>query len=273
MIPALAMNQATFRKRWSQAAFLEGCARHGIEWVSLWLDPDALAHVSELGRDLARLGLKVSGVHRLGPIDFSGAPDREADLRTAAEVIGAAAELGADHVFLFTGGLPVGATDLEGAGREVEAFAAQAGALCGAGGVRLAIEPLHPMLLGDRTLIASLKQAFALCRRLGAAAGVVVDVHHVWWDPDLDPVIAEAGAEDRLLGFHVNDWRNPTEHRLTDRGMVGDGIIPLRRIWQQMLGAGFSGPIEVEIFSEYWWDQDPDDTMALAINRCREIFV
>ena len=267
------MNQATFRTRWSQTDFLEGCARHGVRWVSLWLDQATGISVPDLRRRLQRLDLRVSGIHRIGPIDFSATSNGQTDQRRAATIIEAAAELGADHVFLFTGGLPDGSKDLAGAWRRVEDVASWASNYCIANGVRLALEPLHPMLMGERTLICSLRQALTLSRSLGDGAGVVVDVHHVWWDPDLDDLIRQAGAEGRILGFHVNDWRNPTRHRLTDRAMVGDGIIPLRRIWRQMVDAGFAGPIEVEIFSEFWWDQDPDATMALAIERCRQTFV
>ena len=267
------MNQATFRARWSQTDFLEGCARRGIRCVSLWLDGEAGPAPSGVRQHLARLDLQVSGIHRIGPVDFAtaggGLPDRE----RAAAIIEAAAELGADHVFLFTGGLPEGSTDLPGAWHRVQDVASWALDRCTAVGVRLALEPLHPMLMGDRTVICSLKQALALSRALGPNAGVVVDVHHVWWDPDLADLVRQAGAEGRILGFHVSDWRNPTRHRLTDRAMVGDGIIPLRAIWHQLVEAGFDGPVEVEIFSEFWWDQDPDATLALAIERCRQTFI
>ena len=51
-------------------------------------------------------------------------------------------------------------------------------------GVKLGIEPLHPMFAADRSVIVSLSQANAIIELLKSRkVGVVVDVYHVWWDP------------------------------------------------------------------------------------------
>ena len=120
-------------------------------------------------------------------------------------------------------------------------------------GMPLAIEPLHPMQGADRACINTLEHALDICDALDpgrtGALGVALDVYHVWWDPKLAGQIARAGAE-RLLAYHVCDWLVPTRDLLNDRGMMGDGIIELKKIRALVEAAGYAGHVEVEIFSD-----------------------
>jgi sugar phosphate isomerase/epimerase len=137
----------------------------------------------------------------------------------------------------------------------------------------LAIEPLHPMYAADRACVNTLEQALDLCDALdpqrSGALGVAVDVYHVWWDPKLQAQIARAGHE-RLLAFHVCDWLVPTRDMLNDRGMMGDGVIDIRRIRGWVEAAGFAGYSEVEIFSaENWWRRAGGEVLDTCISRHR----
>jgi sugar phosphate isomerase/epimerase len=117
--------------------------------------------------------------------------------------------------------------------------------------------------------VNTLGQANDLCDRLGEGVGVAVDVYHVWWDPGLEREIARAGRQPgRLLCFHVCDWLVPTGDLLLDRGMMGDGVIDLRRIRGWIEAAGYRGFCEVEIFSERnWWRRDPDEVLRTSVER------
>jgi sugar phosphate isomerase/epimerase len=95
--------------------------------------------------------------------------------------------------------------------------------------------------------------------------GVVVDVYHVFWDPVLFPQIARASG--RILGFHVNDWVVPTRDPLLERGMMGDGVIELRRIREAVDAAGYVGPIEVEIFNPEIWSRPGDKILTTMKER------
>jgi sugar phosphate isomerase/epimerase len=112
-------------------------------------------------------------------------------------------------------------------------------------GVRLGIEPLHPMMVGERSAIVTLGEALALARSLGA--GVVVDAYHVFWDPRLEAELA--GAHGLIAGYHVSDWLVPTTDLLAGRGLMGDGIIDLPRIGELVERAGYDGPVEVEVIN------------------------
>jgi sugar phosphate isomerase/epimerase len=134
-------------------------------------------------------------------------------------------------------------------------------------GVRLAIEPLHPMMISERSAIVTLGEANDLAERFNAdRVGVIVDAYHVWWDPRLYEEIARAGR--RILGYHVADWLVPTTDRLYGRGMMGEGVIELRRIRAAVEAAGYDGPIEVEVINRDVWSQPG----AALVRRAREAF-
>jgi sugar phosphate isomerase/epimerase len=136
----------------------------------------------------------------------------------------------------------------------------------------LAIEPLHPMYAADRACINTLEHALDVCDLLdpqrSGALGVAVDVYHVWWDPKLEQQIVRAGR-DRMLRLHVCDRLTPTRDLLNDRGMMGDGVIDLRRIRGWLEAQGYAGYSEVEIFSNTWWQRDAGEVLDTCIERHR----
>ncbi len=123
-----------------------------------------------------------------------------------------------------------------------------------AAGVKLAIEPLHPMYAGDRSAINTLAQANDMAEEINSEfVGVAVDVYHLWWDNNLKKEIKRCGKNGNLLAFHVCDWNVPTSDFLNDRGLMGDGCINVPQIRDWVEKAGFSGYNEVEIFSDKYW--------------------
>ncbi len=122
-----------------------------------------------------------------------------------------------------------------------------------------------------RACINTLAQANDLCDALGDGLGIAIDIYHTWWDPDLAAEIARAGKQTgRILAFHICDWLVPTRDLLLDRGMMGDGVIDIRRIRGWVEAAGYTGHCEVEIFSaENWWQRDPDEVMRICAERYR----
>ena len=98
-----------------------------------------------------------------------------------------------------------------------------------------------------------------------------MDLYHTWWDPKLQEQIVRAGAR-RLLAFHVCDWLTPTNHLLEDRGMMGDGVIDIRRVRGWVEAQGFAGYSEVEIFSrDNWWQRDGGEVLDTCIERHRSV--
>jgi sugar phosphate isomerase/epimerase len=136
----------------------------------------------------------------------------------------------------------------------------------GDAGVKLAIEPLHPMMVAQRSVIATLEQALDVADRFDAErVGVVVDAYHVWWDPKLERQLERARG--RILGYHVSDWLVPTTDLLAGRGMMGDGVIELRRLRGLVEAAGYDGPIEVEVINPELHGLAGDELVARVAER------
>ncbi|MCF6333994.1 MAG: sugar phosphate isomerase/epimerase [Draconibacterium sp.] len=136
-----------------------------------------------------------------------------------------------------------------------------------AAGVKLAIEPLHPMYAGDRSAINTLAQANQIAEEINSEfVGVAVDVYHLWWDDNLQQEIIRCGNNDNLLAFHVCDWNVPTTDFLNDRGLMGDGCINISEIRGWVEEAGFNGYNEVEIFSDKYWATNQNEYLEKIKN-------
>lgn len=262
----LAMNQATTREKWSLAQAIEGYARHGIRGISIWREGLVEIGLAESKRRLDDHGFTVTGLARGGYFPSSDPARRQATLDDNRRAIDQAAAVGARCLIIIAGGLPDGSRDLEGARRQIVEGLAELLPHARAAGVPLGIEPLHPMAAADRGCINTLAHANELCDTLGPGLGIVVDVYHVWWDPNLEAQIARARG--RILAFHLSDWLVPTTDLAADRGMMGDGVIDLARLHEWVRAAGYDGFNEVEIFSALnWWKRDPDEVVRIARER------
>jgi sugar phosphate isomerase/epimerase len=253
-------NQAT-AKYWPLEEMVAGCADAGVPAVGLWREEVAAYGLDEAAALVRGAGLAVTSLCRGG---FFNTPDWYAENRRA---IGEAAALGAPTLVLVSGGLPEGGRDLDAARAHVrEAVDALVPHALDAG-VRLAIEPLHPMFCSDRCVVASLGQALDLAAPFPAeAVGVVVDTYHLWWDDRVWAQIERAGHEDRIACFQVADWITPLpEGVLLGRGLPGEGCIELRRFRETVDAAGYTGPIEVEVFHAGVWARPGREVLDAAI--------
>ena len=279
----LSINTATVRKQQGVEVpldrIMDQCAERGIRAISPWRDQVQAVGLDAIARQLRSHNMELSGYCRGGFYPAADAAGLRAALDDNRRAIDEAKTLNAACLVLVVGALP-GA--LEGAPHYTELARARGEVFDGIAasleyarqvGMPLAIEPLHPMQAADRACINTLEHALDICDALDpdktGALGVALDVYHVWWDPKLEAQISRAGKE-RLLAYHVCDWRLPTRDLLSDRGMMGDGVIELRKIRRWMEAAGFDGYAEVEIFSALdWWQRSGEETLATCIERHR----
>jgi sugar phosphate isomerase/epimerase len=132
--------------------------------------------------------------------------------------------------------------------------------------VRLAIEPLHPMMIAERSVITSLGEANDLCASFASPhVGVIADVYHIFWDYRVEAEIARAGTT--IAGFHLSDWRTPSGDLTSNRAMIGDGCIEIAGLARAVLAAGFTGDIEIEILNAALWAGDQELTLRTAVER------
>jgi sugar phosphate isomerase/epimerase len=274
----LSLNTATVRKQGSLVEIIEACARHGIRAIDPWRDQVAAVGLDRAVKAVRDAQLELSGYCRGGMFTAHSAHRQQArdDNRRAVDE---AKALGAPCLVLVVGGLPQysrpGSTpskDIGAAQAQVEAGIAELLEYARSAGMPLSIEPLHPMFAADRACVSTMRQALDICDRLdperSGLLGVALDVYHVWWDFELAAQIKRAGQK-RIHAFHVCDWLVPTTDMLNDRGMMGDGVIDIPRIRSAVEAQGFTGYVEVEIFSNRWWNAPIDEVIAVCIERMR----
>jgi sugar phosphate isomerase/epimerase len=267
-IDRLSLNTAT-TKRWTLPEAVAGSQRAGLSSIGLWRDRVAehgLAASADLVRDA---GLRVSSLCRGGFLTAAsedGVRHAVDDNRAAIEE---AATLGAEALVLVVGGLPPGDVDLPGARDRVAERLADLAPIAAEAGVLLALEPLHPMYVADRAVLSTLGQALDLAAPHPASVvGVVVDTFHVFWDPDLSAAVARAGREGRIASYQVCDFNLPiAADALLSRGVMGDGVVDFPAITALVRDAGYTGDVEVEIFNQDVWDDDPDEVLARVRDR------
>jgi sugar phosphate isomerase/epimerase len=238
---------------WELPEAVERCAAAGIGIVAPWRHQLAKTGVAQSARAIREAGLAVSSLCRGG---FFTAPGADDDNRRAVEQ---AAELEAPVLVLVCG--PPAGRDLQAARAAIAAGVERLLPYAADHGVRLAIEPLHPMMIGERSAIVTLGEALALARSLDSPyAGVAVDAYHVFWDPELEPLLA--AAHGLIAAHHVCDWLVPTPDLLAGRGLMGEGIIDLPRLRALIEAAGYRGPIEVEVINPALADVPGDELLA-----------
>jgi sugar phosphate isomerase/epimerase len=276
---SLALNTATLGHNidghgagWPVEKVIDACAERGLGGIVFWrreIGNNAVA----IGNRVRSAGLNVVGLCRTpyltGPMALPGRQAIMDDFRTSVDM---AAALGAPVLTIVTGGVEPGTKGLSESLKLVADRVGEAAPYAAAAGVRLALEPLHPVYGGDRSCLTTVRDAVDLCLRIGSDnVGIAVDVYHVWWDTSLAAELKRAGPG-MIFGYHICDWLAETRDVLLDRGMMGDGVADLKAIRSAVEAAGYDGPCEVEIFSaNHWWKRDPGEVLDTCVERYRTV--
>ena len=187
-----------------------------------------------------------STVHSLFPDSLAPAPhdlsDRMRHMKTAIERI---APYAGGVPFVVITGAPPG-----GNSRRVYETAlsrlAELADFAAEHSVRIAFEPLNPVLFNTDTALWGLDQALELVRRIDhPALGICLDTWNVFQTPELHDVIRACG--DRIFLVQVSDYHRPRS--TADRACLGDGIIDNAGIVRTIRQTGYSGLYVLEIFS------------------------
>src|SRR6185437_10576721 len=256
----LSLNQKT-TNAWSLPEAVAGCLRAGIPAIGVWREPLHEIGVAKARAVLDDAGLRISSLCRGGFLTAIDPADRRKALDENRAAIDEAAALGTDTLVMVVGGLPEGSRDLAGARGRVADAIARLAPYAGERGVRLALEPMHPIFTADRGVLATLGEALDLAEQFPPdQVAVVIDTFHLWWDPQVEQQIARAAG--RIAAFQVCDWITPLPaDTLLSRGIMGDGHIDFAHLRRAVEAAGYTGDIEVEIFNAEIWAADPDQTL------------
>lgn len=256
-------------KPWSIEEAAKNYAAEGVKGITVWRDALDNRNIKQTGQLLRDHGLNIVSLCRGGFFPNIEKVKREVAIEDNLKAIDEAAELGAPLIVLVCGADP--SQSLEDSRKQIREGIETIIPHAKAAGVKLAIEPLHPMYADTRSAINTLTQANDMAVQINSPwVGVAVDVYHLWWDPFLEQEIKRCGENDHLLAFHICDWNSPTTDLLLDRGLMGDGCIPVNTIRSWVEATGFNGFYEVEIFSNKYWQQDQNLFLKQIIKAYKE---
>jgi sugar phosphate isomerase/epimerase len=156
-----------------------------------------------------------------------------------ARLIEAAAELGGRSIYMLTGGH--GALTWEQAAESFCQAIAPCVAQAKEAGIALMIENALP-LYADSHIAHSLRDTVTLAEMAGI--GVCIDLFGCWTEAGLHASIERAIPRCNLL--QLSDYVYG-DRELPSRAVPGDGAIPLQRILDWVLGAGYTGAFDLEL--------------------------
>ena len=251
-------------KPWNIEQCIKNYDAAGIHGITIWRNVLENKNLAEVKRELDDYGMTVVSLARGGFFPSVDRVKREKAIDDNLWAIEQAAAVGAPSIVLVCGAEAL--QPLEKSREQIAEGIAKILPAAQSSGVKLSIEPLHPMYAGDRSAINTLKQANDMAAMINTAwVGVAVDVYHLWWDPSLKEEIQRCASLNKLFAFHICDWNVPTIDFLNDRGLMGDGCINVQEIRSWVEAAGFTGFNEVEIFSDKYWATDQHEYLEKII--------
>ncbi|NJB85100.1 sugar phosphate isomerase/epimerase [Lewinella marina] len=256
-------------KPWPLDVAIDKFSAAGIGGISVWQDAAEAIGFQRARQLLEASPLEVVSYVRGGFFPHHSREARQRALDDNRRLLDEAASLGAPLLVLVCGAEP--RQSLTESRHQIQAGIESLIDHAAGCGVKMAIEPLHPMYADTRSAINTLGQANRVAEAIGhEQVGIAVDVYHLWWDDQLEEEIRRCGANDNLYAFHICDWKVPTSDMLLDRGLMGEGCIDVPRIRGWVEDTGFTGLHEVEIFSNAYWASDQDEFLQRILAAYRQ---
>ncbi len=236
----------------------------GVKGITIWQDAVKNISAKEIVNVADNEGMNIVSYCRGGFFPHTEKAQRQKAIENNLKMLDEAAALGAPQLVLVCGAHPD--LSLSESRQQIQDGISALIDHAEKVKVRLSIEPLHPMYADTRSAINTLKQANDMAEAIHSEwVGIAIDVYHVWWDPDLETEIVRCGKNGHIFAFHVCDWKVPTNHLLLDRGLMGEGCIPIPLIRSWIEKAGFKGCYEVEIFSDHYWKMEQDTFLGKIV--------
>jgi len=256
-------------KSWRIEEAAKNFSAVGVKGITVWRDALEGRNIKHTGEMLRDHDLNIVSLCRGGFFASKDSLKRKTAVDDNKKAIDEAAELKTSMLVLVCGADP--SQPLEESRKQIRDGIAGILPAAMVAGVKLAIEPLHPMYTDTRSAINTLAQANDLAESFNSPwVGVAVDVYHLWWDSSLENEIKRCGRNGKLMAFHICDWKVPTSDLLLDRGLMGEGCIPIKQIRSWVETTGFTGFNEVEIFSTTYWKENPADFLKKIIIAYKE---
>lgn len=266
----ISLNTSTLRgHKLPIARVVEIAAEAGYQGIEPWVD-ELDRHVAEGGRleDLNKRikdrGLKVTGAIAFFEWMVDDDTRRARGFEEATRRMEQLSQIGATHMAAPPAGDVKGVDLLKAAER-----------------YRALLEMAEPFGVIPAVEIWGASPAI---HRLGQAVLIAIEAHHpkACILPDVFHLY-RGGSEladvrhlnPRLLaGFHLNDYpADPPRESLADKHRVhpGDGIAPLKQLFRDLRGIGYTGSLSIELFNPDYYQQDPSIVARTSLQKTREV--
>jgi len=248
-------------RAWTLGECVDGWRRAGLAGIGVTRPAvDAAGGPRAAAKLLKGSGLRVANLQNLDPFDVVSPERFDAGLPATLEYLDLAADVEADCVYACCG--PRGALEwAEAADRLVDQIERLLPHLHERG-VRLAIEPIHP-LRQDLSFINRCADMLAVLARVpDPAVGYVHDFWHLWWERGAVELARRSAG--RVLSCQPSDHKAVTLRTL-DRAVPGDGIAPVGRLAAALEEGGSRGMYDLEVLSDDNEERGYDRTLRESI--------
>lgn len=259
----LAVSQLT-TLRWSLGEALHGFRCGGVPAIGVSLDRMKARGLERAIDEIQQSGLLVSTLGWIGGFTGGRGLDWDEAVREGRLALWAASQLRAQAVTVVTG--PRRTHIRTHACRIVVEALKHLAPEAQRRGVRLSLQPMHPVCAADWTFLHSLDDTLTLLDRVAHPwVGLAYSPYHLWHEPDLIARIPEIAP--RIASVHLSDWhRAPRDDN--DRALPGDGCLPLSQHILALEDAGYRGLYEMDPWSRDLWKRNPHGLIA----ECRRRF-
>lgn len=241
----LSMNEIT-TFRWSFEEDVQNYLAAGLQAIAIWRQK-----LSDFGEEkgaelLAETPLAVSALFWAGGFTGSDGRSYRDSIEDALEAVQLAAELRAGCLVLYSGAR-AGHTHnharrlFRNALKEISPSAAQHH-------LTLAVEPMHAGCSSDWTFLNGIEETLAIIHSADSTqTKLVFDAYHLGQDASVLERLPESVPHIALV--QLGDARRPPDGE-QNRCRLGEGVVPLREIFQALRAAGYDGYYDVELMGE-----------------------
>jgi len=265
-VERLSVNQIT-TGAWPFERDVDALVRAGASGIGIAIRKLEAVGVGAARRLVREAGLAVSCLTSSGRFPLGDARGEEAALTRTLAHLDDAAALEADCLMVLPGSAPALSWE-EAADRArplLERLARAAERAC----VRIAIEPTSQLRM-DLAFVHDFGDALDLVEDIGSPwLGVVLELNNAWIERGLYRNIAERAS--RIALVQVSDFRVGTLSA-SERVMIGDGDIPLRRIVRALSEAGYDRWWDVELLGPAIDAAGPEAIVPQAVERFRALW-
>ncbi len=261
------INQIT-TLRWSFERDLEHYARVGVSCIGVSI---AKLEAFGIGRGVILLrdsGLRVSCLTSSGMFPLGDEEGEQQALERTKRHIEIAAEIGADCLMVMPGnGLHLA---WEESAVRAKALVEKLVPVAQAARVRLAIESANP-LQAELSFLRSFDEALDFVADIRSpSVGVVLETNEAWCERRLYKNIR---YRTELIGLvQVSDIKIGTT-AVSDRAVIGDGEVPLRRICRALSEAGYRHWYDIELVGPKIEAEGYESVLSRAMQRFEELWV